>query len=442
MNNKSRSFPSIYNLNISSSESNHGDSDRSQEFGNEVKPALSDLISRHTFRYDTRRPISHNAELYGSDFLDSTQDHVTVVFNWNYGGNEVYLVEYNEDENKNTRVIKMIKSTNCFTTIQELPKKLFKYRYLVDNVYQYSPDDACVSTADGVINYIDITNFKSTDYTIPRQNEQFTTGKYGNEMPGFNYSSIEPPGFPEILNYRSPDFDNPDRVYSEIHILSNHIYEDKSTESFLGGKYKSYMSLYRWANELTNIPSSTNLYRLLNLLLCQLYPAYRTFLFLYKNNNYAVTTSHPPTNSGNTTTDTTPHTARESTESAGTDPVKNDRRLGERELCREAVSKESYLKCVYTAHHLLYWAMYLTNSYFESLLPFLKLLPLYKEAKLVFFFWLGSDHFKGAGYLYHTYLQKLLLNLSDYLTNFFNTRLDNATRENLKQFVNTYRYQT
>ncbi|EAN33582.1 TB2/DP1 HVA22 family protein [Theileria parva strain Muguga] len=188
---------------------------------------------------------------------------------------------------------------------------------------------------------------------------------------------------------------------------------------------------------------SNSLYRVLNLLLCQLYPAYKTFLFLYKSNNYyAASPNHPLTNSGNTTTDTTPHTAREGSEGAGNEQVKTDGRLGERELCREAVSKESNLKCVYTAHHLLYWAMYLTNSYFESLVPFMKRLPLYKEAKLVFFFWLGSDHFKGAGYLYHTYLQKLFLNVSDYLMNFFNTHLDNATKENFKQFMNTYRYQT
>eukprot|EP00375_Theileria_parva_P003185 XP_765866.1 hypothetical protein [Theileria parva strain Muguga] len=172
MSNKSQSFPNIYNVDNSSDEPNYDDYDPSKDFGNEIKPALSDLISKPTRRNDINRPMPHNADLYGSDLSDSTQDHVTVVFNWNYGGNEVYLVEYNEDENKNTRVIKMIKSTNCFTTIQELPRKMFKYRYLVDNVYQYSPDDACVNTENGVINYIDITNFKSTDYTIPRHHEQ------------------------------------------------------------------------------------------------------------------------------------------------------------------------------------------------------------------------------------------------------------------------------
>ncbi|UKK00239.1 hypothetical protein MACK_000309 [Theileria orientalis] len=216
-----------------------------------LKPSNTSFDLELTQKEREEPTVAYYPELYDSNASDcDSQDHVTVVFNWNHGGDEVYLVEHNEKEQ---RRIRMIKSKNCFSTIQELPKKLFKYRFLVDNVLQYSPEDPCVKTEDGFVNYIDIGKFKPTDYSMPRQRQELNIGTYGHELPGPNYSTMEPPIYPDILNYRSPDFDNFNRVASEVHILSNHVYEDTQARSFLGPSYKSYMCLHRLPNELSNV---------------------------------------------------------------------------------------------------------------------------------------------------------------------------------------------
>ncbi|AFZ80253.1 hypothetical protein BEWA_031060 [Theileria equi strain WA] len=176
---------------------------------------------------------------------EELDDHVTAVFSWPYGGQEVYLIEH---ENGN-RKIKMVKSSGCFTTIQELPKDIFKYQFLVDGVLQHSPEQPTISTPDGIVNVLDLRNVVATNYTVPRQVDEMTSGTFGNAFPGPNYLSIEPPLFPEILSYRSPDFDNPSRFGSDIHTLSNHIYRDTKSVDFLGPRYTTYITIYRWTDD-------------------------------------------------------------------------------------------------------------------------------------------------------------------------------------------------
>ncbi|UKK00238.1 hypothetical protein MACK_000308 [Theileria orientalis] len=133
---------------------------------------------------------------------------------------------------------------------------------------------------------------------------------------------------------------------------------------------------------------SPRLYWFLNLGVCQLYPGYRTFLYLY-GRRVGLTTS----------------------------------------------SENTVLKGVYYAHHFVYWAIYLLHSYAESLFPFHKVVPFYYELKLLFFYWLGSEHFKGAGYLFQTYFGTLVNHASAKLRSLLDTSLDDKTKDAVSDFL-------
>ncbi|UKJ87826.1 hypothetical protein MACJ_000266 [Theileria orientalis] len=133
---------------------------------------------------------------------------------------------------------------------------------------------------------------------------------------------------------------------------------------------------------------SPRLYWFLNLGVCQLYPGYLTFLYLY-GKRVGLTTS----------------------------------------------SENTVLKGVYFAHHFVYWAIYLLHSYVESLFPFHKVVPFYYELKLLFFFWLGSDHFRGAGYLFQTYFGTLVNHASAKLRSLLDTSVDNKTKDAVSDFL-------
>lgn len=59
-------------------------------------------------------------------------------------------------------------------------------------------------------------------------------------------------------------------------------------------------------------------------------------------------------------------------------------------------------------HFLTYWFIYSIYSYVESslLVPIIHYIPFYYELKLTLFYWLYSDTFQGAGYLYFKFIEK------------------------------------
>lgn len=59
-------------------------------------------------------------------------------------------------------------------------------------------------------------------------------------------------------------------------------------------------------------------------------------------------------------------------------------------------------------HFLTYWFIYSIYSYIESslLVHIIHYIPLYYELKLILFYWLYSDTFQGAGYIYFKFIEK------------------------------------
>ncbi|ANQ09220.1 Uncharacterized protein PCOAH_00033090 [Plasmodium coatneyi] len=59
-------------------------------------------------------------------------------------------------------------------------------------------------------------------------------------------------------------------------------------------------------------------------------------------------------------------------------------------------------------HFLTYWIMYSLYTYLESIfiVHLTNYIPFYSELKVAFFFWLYSDTFQGAGYIYFKWIEK------------------------------------
>ncbi|CCF73384.1 hypothetical protein BMR1_02g01100 [Babesia microti strain RI] len=114
------------------------------------------------------------------------------------------------------------------------------------------------------------------------------------------------------------------------------------------------------------------IFSVLNFLVCVFYPAIDTFSYLYK------------------------------------DEIKN---MGDKYANTSIVSQPSHSSLY--AHFIVYWIIYFSTQFIEYLFftTILVFIPLYYEIKLLTFFWLGSSHFKGAGYLYLTYLKTLIKDL-------------------------------
>ncbi|ORM39806.1 uncharacterized protein BXIN_0171 [Babesia sp. Xinjiang] len=127
---------------------------------------------------------------------------------------------------------------------------------------------------------------------------------------------------------------------------------------------------------------------ILNIAICVLYPAYLTFMHLYHG------------------------VLHDTPKDGAEDPRMNSGLI---------------------AHYIQYWTIYVLFVKLEAyalsyVVPYI---PFFYEAKLVTFYWLGSDHFKGAGYLFHRYVMKNMMNMVKVLRNEMDTKLDARHRKTI-----------
>ncbi|CRH00773.1 HVA22-like protein, putative [Plasmodium relictum] len=97
---------------------------------------------------------------------------------------------------------------------------------------------------------------------------------------------------------------------------------------------------------------------------------------------------------------------------------------------KEKINEEN----VQYIHFLTYWILYSFYSYIESvfLIHFMNYIPFYYEIKLVLFFWLYSDTFQGAGYLYFKFIEKNYIILDKKISDLIQNKLN----KNITNFFN------
>jgi len=157
---------------------------------------------------------------------DNGQDRIPVVFTWNGGGQNVFLAaSFNQWSEK----IPMVRPGNDFSVVQELPRGVHQYKFIVDDQWRFAQEQFKTQDAAGNLNnVIDITNY--TRFQAD-QFDQEPPARWGQQIPDPNDYTLDAPAIPMAL-LRSPFCAMPPRpevtgnepLKIQTHALCDHIY--------------------------------------------------------------------------------------------------------------------------------------------------------------------------------------------------------------------------
>jgi hypothetical protein len=127
-----------------------------------------------------------------------------VIFKWTHGGQQVQLVgSFN-----NWQPIQMVRSGIEFSVALDLPRGVYKYRFVVDNEHKYAQDQPVTNTETGMQNVLDTLNYKRfepqtelDDMDLDVESLEYGTLSQDVEPIDGQYSG--PPTVPLVL-YKSP----------------------------------------------------------------------------------------------------------------------------------------------------------------------------------------------------------------------------------------------
>eukprot|EP00455_Lapot_gusevi_P030874 TRINITY_DN3327_c0_g1_i3.p1 TRINITY_DN3327_c0_g1~~TRINITY_DN3327_c0_g1_i3.p1 ORF type:complete len:210 (-),score=25.77 TRINITY_DN3327_c0_g1_i3:2-631(-) len=126
------------------------------------------------------------------------------VFNWNFGGNQVFLTgSFNHWSSK----MPMIRSHNDFTLILDIPPGLHQYKFIVDGEWRFAPDQHTSPDAAGRIHnviQVDPPSQRSRGFDLDDKPTEWadepsfltSSTKYGQIAPLNEDYMREPPLFP------------------------------------------------------------------------------------------------------------------------------------------------------------------------------------------------------------------------------------------------------
>ncbi|VFQ60686.1 unnamed protein product [Cuscuta campestris] len=168
------------------------------------------------------------------DTLD--EQRIPTVIIWSRGGNEV-SVEGSWDDWKTRKPLQ--RSGKDFTIMKVLPSGVYRYRFIVDGQWRYSPDVAFVTDEAG--NYYNVLDLQ--DY-VPEDIESISgfepplspDSSYSNPQLGGDDYAKEPPLVPPhlqltLLNVPSSQSEIPPPFSRPQHVVLNHLYMQRGRSS-------------------------------------------------------------------------------------------------------------------------------------------------------------------------------------------------------------------
>eukprot|EP00937_MAST-01D_sp_MAST-1D-sp2_P001532 g1532.t1 len=167
---------------------------------------------------------------------DGGGDCVPTMFRWAHGGREVNIIGTFNGWKKQ---ITMHRSGNDFTHIHDLPKGKHVYKFVVDDVWRFAPDQPTVTDAEGNINnFLDVSEFTPFIVTddvplylgappqLPPAPEDEDV--YGQFVPSVDDYQKDPPPLPAHLRHivlnKPPSTVEPTLLPTPHHVLLNHLY--------------------------------------------------------------------------------------------------------------------------------------------------------------------------------------------------------------------------
>lgn len=152
-------------------------------------------------------------------------DCIPVVFTWTHGGQNVFLAaSFNGWKDQ----IPMVRSGQEFSVVQELPRGVHQYKFIVDDQWRFSPDQPRMQDSQGNMNNVlDISTYQKFQVTV---DEKDAPGKFGQMIPDPNDYTLDAPAVPMVLS-KSTFSAIPTRLLPgqgpmniPIHCLCDHIY--------------------------------------------------------------------------------------------------------------------------------------------------------------------------------------------------------------------------
>lgn len=152
-------------------------------------------------------------------------DCIPVVFTWTHGGQNVFLAaSFNGWKDQ----IPMVRSGQEFSVVQELPRGVHQYKFIVDDQWRFSPDQPRMQDSQGNLNNVlDISTYQKFQVST---DEKDAPGKFGQMIPDPNDYTLDAPVVPMVLS-KSTFSAIPTRLLPgqgpmniPIHCLCDHIY--------------------------------------------------------------------------------------------------------------------------------------------------------------------------------------------------------------------------
>lgn len=165
---------------------------------------------------------------------DGQEDKIPVVFTWTHGGQSVFLAA---SFNGWREQIPMVRSGNEFSVVQELPRGVHQYKFIVDEHWRCSQDQPKTQNSQGHTNNVmDIQNYQR----FQTGTEEAEPARFGQHVPDLSDYTVDAPQIPMVL-HKSPCNAVPPRAqvasYQPLsipnHSLCDHIYLQDRPESNL-----------------------------------------------------------------------------------------------------------------------------------------------------------------------------------------------------------------
>lgn len=181
-----------------------------------------------------------------SEPLCETVDLVPCVFTWSHGGHSVDLV--GSFTGWSAEKVRMARSGHEFVAIKELPRGLHYYKFIVDDQWRFTPNQPTRTDAQGnVNNVLDISDYQSYNFTVPKENEKARVESYAQFVPGASDYTTDAPVIPVLLSKSNCVAAEPQtRISAPLHVLANHVYHDSHSASLFGPHITSVTSTQRW----------------------------------------------------------------------------------------------------------------------------------------------------------------------------------------------------
>ncbi|PFH35570.1 putative 5'-AMP-activated protein kinase subunit beta-1 family protein [Besnoitia besnoiti] len=174
---------------------------------------------------------------------------IPCVFTWTHGGHSVYLAGSFNGWSVEKK-LRLNRSGHEFSYIQNLPRGVHYYKFIVDDQWKYAPDQLTKTDEDGNINNVlDISSFTHINFKIIRENAQARRAVYRQCVPEPSEYSSDAPAIPILLGRSTYlAMDPPPRPGGGIpvHCLANHLYHDAFAPAVFGPHTSCIATTHRW----------------------------------------------------------------------------------------------------------------------------------------------------------------------------------------------------